>query len=101
MPEYFFLLDKTNNYGNSNFNHKVADYTTWKKGYDSDSTRRQSNGMTEIAVGRKSDDPSMAYIIMDVKDVAAMQKMFSDPQLQEAMKAAGVMGAPEMVIIEN
>jgi hypothetical protein len=80
--------------------HKVSDYNTWKKSYDSDKERRTANGVTEIAVGKKSDDPNMVYMIFDIKDIDNMNKMFSDPGLQKAMQEAGVMSKPEMVIFE-
>jgi hypothetical protein len=96
-----FVLQKLTIMATVILNHRVADYSTWKKGYDSDKERREANGMTEIALGRKAGDPGMVYIVADVKDVAAIQQMFSDPMLQQAMKEAGVLGAPEMTVLEN
>ena len=82
-------------------NHRVTDFNTWKAGYDSDVERRNANGVTEICVGRKSDDQSMVYVIFDAKDPHAALQMFNDPKLQEAMKGAGVISAPEVIIIED
>ena len=82
-------------------NHRVADFNKWKEGYSSDAARRTAMGVTEIAVGRKSDDQSMVYLIMDVKEPKHVMEMFSDPQLQQAMKEAGVISAPEVVVIEE
>ena len=33
-------------------NHRVSDYSTWKKGFDSDKETRDAGGLTEIAVGQ-------------------------------------------------
>jgi len=82
-------------------NHRVADFNKWKEGYSSDAARRSEMGVTEIAVGRKSDDPSMVYLIMDIKEPKHALAMFNDPQLQQAMKDAGVISAPEVVVIEE
>jgi len=80
--------------------HRVNDFNTWKPFYEADKPRRDATGINEIAVGQKSGDPGLVYMIWDVKDPAALQKMVSDPELAKVMKEAGVISAPELVIIE-
>ncbi|MBA3829007.1 MAG: hypothetical protein H0X33_08730 [Taibaiella sp.] len=80
-------------------NHKVTDYNTWKQGYDSDKARRENAGMKEIFVGQRHDDPGMAYMIWEVADTSAIDKMMSDPDLQQTMQQAGVISKPEMIIL--
>jgi hypothetical protein len=80
--------------------HRVNDFNTWKPFYEADKPRRDAAGLTEIAVGRKSDDPGLVYMIWDAKDTSSLQKMISDPELAKVMKEAGVISAPELVIVE-
>lgn len=81
-------------------NHRVSDYNAWKPGYLADLARRASAGITDIAVGESADDPGMAYMIWDVKDVSVLEPMFTDPALQQMLKEAGVISQPEMMILE-
>jgi hypothetical protein len=55
--------------------------------------------LQEIAVGQKSDDPKMVYMIWKTDDVSGVEQMLKDPSLAEKMKEAGVTGPPELTII--
>jgi hypothetical protein len=79
--------------------HRVKDYDSWKVKYDADRPRRAAAGITEIAVGPRSDDPNMAYMIWDAKDPAVLDQMVSDPDLRKVMNDAGVISEPELVVI--
>ena len=79
--------------------HPVADYAAWRPIYDADTERRKVNGIKTLAVGQKSDDPNMIYMIWEVEDASTIEKMMADPSLQEKMKEAGVTGPPEFVTI--
>jgi hypothetical protein len=79
--------------------HPVADYSAWRPIYDADVSRRDNAGLQEIAVGQKSDDPKMVYMIWKTDDVSGVEQMLKDPSLAEKMKEAGVTGPPELTII--
>ena len=81
-------------------NHRVKDYTSWKAGYDGDKARRDGAGLKEIAVGQKAGDPGMVYMVWQVADISVINKMMADPDLQRTMQEAGVISAPEAVVIE-
>lgn len=80
-------------------NHRVNDYTTWKQKFEEDAPRRDAAGARLLAMGQKHDDPGAAYVVFDVTDVDLVGKMMADPELQKRMQDAGVMGAPEVVIL--
>jgi hypothetical protein len=80
--------------------HRVEDFDTWKKDYDADLPRRTAAGLTEMAVGQRSGDPGMVYMIWNTKDTLALEKMISDPDLQRVMQQAGVISEPDLIIIE-
>ena len=81
------------------FNHRVKDYANWKTYFDKDSDRRTSAGLKLIKVGEKSDDPNNVYVIMETEDISALDKMMNDPNMKEIMEEAGVVSAPEVVVI--
>ena len=80
--------------------HRVKDFEAWKPIYDADKPRRDAYGLTEIAVGKKSGDPELVYMIWDAADPSALQQMVSDPELQKVMQEAGVISAPEVILLE-
>ena len=80
--------------------HRVKDFEAWKPAYEADKARRDAAGLTEIAVGRKSGDPELVYMIWDAADPSALQQMVSDPALQKVMQEAGVISTPELVLLE-
>jgi hypothetical protein len=81
-------------------NHRVKDYASWKARYDGDKARRDRAGLKEIAVGEKAGDPGMVYLVWQIADTSVINKMMTDPDLQKTMQEAGVISAPEVVIIE-
>jgi hypothetical protein len=81
-------------------NHRVNDYDSWKKGFDSDVERRSSIGMKEIAVGQKAGDPGMVYMVWSMEDPSVLNAMMSDPELQKTMQEAGVISTPELTVVE-
>lgn len=80
--------------------HDVKDFKAWKPVYLADSARRTSAGLKEVAFGTKSDNPNKVYMVWQ-GDPGAVEKMMSDPNLAEVMKQAGVVSAPEVVIINS
>ncbi|NND31194.1 MAG: hypothetical protein HKN76_01295 [Saprospiraceae bacterium] len=81
-------------------NHKVADYAAWRPIYDGDVQRRSQAGFKELAVGTQSDDPSMVYMIWE-GDPAVVRAMLADPELGAKMKEAGVVSAPELIVVNT
>lgn len=80
--------------------HKVRDYATWLPGYIGDKARREGMGITDVAVGEATEEPGMAHMVWDVADPAAMMAMMSNPALQQMMAEAGVISAPEVVVLK-
>ncbi|MCD6062876.1 MAG: hypothetical protein K0R82_787 [Flavipsychrobacter sp.] len=81
-------------------NHRVADYATWKTGFDSDEQRRAGAGINLISVGQKAGDPGNVYIIFNVVDPSILPQFMADPELQQKMQELGVISAPEAIVVE-
>ena len=80
-------------------NHKVKDYATWRPLFESDKARREVAGLKEIVVGEKEGEPGNVFAIFDVPDASIINKMMSDPELQARMQEGGVIGKPEITVI--
>lgn len=75
--------------------HKVKDFDTWLKGYDSEGKEiRQEFGMLDRSVSRNIDDPNLVYVIFTITDMAKAKLRLKDPALQKLMTDAGVINAP-------
>jgi hypothetical protein len=73
--------------------HSVADYETWKSGFDKHDAARRSHGATGHRVLRDGND---LLVLIEFPDAAAAQAFQSDPALRTAMQDAGVQGAPDI-----
>lgn len=83
-------------------NHTVADFDAWKSGYDAHASARQAHGCDSATVSRVvGTDTTDIAIDMTFPSVDAAQAFLSDPGLKEAMKNAGVQGAPDIKIAEQ
>jgi len=80
--------------------HDVKDFEAWKPLYYADAPRRESLGLTDLAVGNATDEPSKVYIIWD-GDPATVEQMLQDPELPKLMKEAGVVSAPEITVLNG
>lgn len=82
------------------FNHKVRDFNTFKSVYDADKARRDNEGMKELALGRRADDPETVYIIWEMADPSRIEAMVNSPELRQKMQEATVISEPEYFILK-
>jgi len=83
--------------------HTVAEYDKWKIGYDGDEPARRASGCTSATVSRApagADGSTGISVSLQFPDLAAAKGFLDNPRLAEAMKAAGVVGIPEVQITE-
>ena len=75
--------------------HSVADFDTWKAGFDEHEKVRRSHGSTGHQVLR---DGNAILALVEFPDVASAQAFQSDPSLAAAMQHAGVVSAPDISV---
>jgi hypothetical protein len=83
--------------------HTVADYDTWKAGYDAHEPVRRAAGCTSVSVSREptaDDGATDVTIAMQFPDATAAERFLGDPGLPAAMQAAGVVGIPDIRVTE-
>ena len=80
--------------------HQVEDFDKWKIGFDGhEATRAEAKIQTKVY--RHTDDPNRVYVIGTAESKEAFDAFASSPDLQEAMKKAGVISKPEFTILEE
>jgi len=78
-------------------NHKVKDYATWKKAFDSDEQRRKEAGLTLIGMATAPDDPNLVYMMFATADLDGAKEMLASNELKKVMEEAGVIGKPNVM----
>ncbi len=79
--------------------HPVADFDTWRGGYDNAQPVRDAHGVTAAAIHQDPTDASSVTVLHWFATLDDAQAFAADPGLQEAMKAAGVTGPPRVEIV--
>lgn len=80
--------------------HRVADYDTWKVGFDNHQGAREAHGAIEHRVYRDLHDRHRVVIHIGFPSEGAARGFLEDPALKEAMVHAGVQGDPGFSYLE-
>ena len=81
-------------------NHRVRDFTEWKKTYDKHQPWIRQQGVKDHFVLQSPDDPNHVVVIGE-GSVEDLQALFSSDDLKGAMAEAGVDGVPDIFIGED
>ena len=81
-------------------NHKVKDYATWKPHFDKGEHMRREATISLLAVGQKAGEPGNVYIVFKVDNMEKANQLMSGDELKQDMQEAGVISAPEILVIE-
>ena len=76
--------------------HRVADFATWRKVYDSHRPQQKEAGLTERHVLRGTDVPNEIIIVFEAADLAKARAFASSADLRETMMRAGVQDKPDI-----
>ena len=76
--------------------HQVADFATWKKGYDAFKPTRDAGGVTSDGVYQSADNPNDITVYHEFETVDAAKAFASSDDLKGAMHDLGVQGAPDV-----
>jgi len=74
--------------------HTVADYATWRAGYDAFEPHRRPAGVTAHAVYQTLDNPNDITVTHDFETAQQAQAFMGLEELKSAMQKAGVQGPP-------
>ena len=80
----------------------VADYDTWRAGFDANKSNRTSAGSTgNNQFYRDVENPNNVTLIMEWEEAAKAQAYLNDPNTKASMDAAGVTGRPMVVAVQT
>ncbi len=77
--------------------HPVADFDTWKVGFDQHEPARRAAGALAHHINRAEDDPNLVSIFLAVQDIERAKAFASSDDLKNAMQSFGVTGPPELL----
>jgi len=81
-----------------NVRHTVTNYDDWKLGFDGHESNRRLHGATGH---RLSHDGETVCLAIDFPDRTSAAGFAADPALREAMSKAGVVGTPQIDIMDS
>ena len=85
-----------------NLRVNVADYDTWRLGFDANESSRKSAGSTGVnQFYRDVDNPNNVTLILEWDEADKAQAYLNDPNTKASMDAAGVTGRPMVVAVQT
>lgn len=81
--------------------HDVADFDTWRKGYDDAEDIRQKHGVRHAEIYVSVDDGRDVTVFHDSDSEDQAKAFSSDPDLKAAMDQIGVVGAPTIWVTKQ
>jgi hypothetical protein len=79
--------------------HKVADFSSWKRVFDSHSAAQQEAGLRVEKVLRNVGHPNEVFLFFQVTDLEKARGFVSSPQVPEAQQQSGVLDKPDIYIL--
>jgi hypothetical protein len=81
--------------------HEVANYSDWKKVFDAGEPLRQQAEFKTIGVYSSIDNSKLITIIGECTSAESFHKFLTNPKLKADMETAGVIGMPEIKILNK
>ena len=81
--------------------HKVKDFTEWKKVFDSAAGLRSSSGELSTQIFQDASDPNSLTIMNKWDSLENAQKFAHSPELKAAMEKAGVTSPPTVTFLNE
>jgi len=85
-----------------NLRLNVADYDTWRAGFDAQESKRKSAGSTGInQFYRDVENPNNVTLVMEWDEADKARDVLKEPNTKASMDAAGVTGRPMVVAVQR
>ena len=81
--------------------HNIEDYPRWKKEFDGFVEKRRAGGERSVRIAHAVGEKNDLCLVFEWDNAANAKRFLDSPELAAAMKRAGVVGKPEMVIAEE
>ncbi len=80
---------------------KVEDYNKWKTVFDENSASRKNGGSEGGWVFQSSNDPNEVVVLLKWDDPKNADRFLNSEELKKAMQRAGVVGKPDIRILDQ
>ena len=81
--------------------HKVEDYSRWKPVFDEHGTTREKAGCEGGQLFHISDEPKNIFILFEWDKKENATEFVESEDLKKRMQKAGIIGKPEIYILEK
>ncbi|HVB54154.1 MAG TPA: hypothetical protein VNF24_08205 [Candidatus Acidoferrales bacterium] len=81
--------------------HRVADYSTWRKNYESFEGVQKELGVIEESVFQAKGDSNSVLVLHRFASMSDAEACMESPKLREAMTQAGIVGQPRIEFYEE
>jgi len=81
--------------------HEVKNFSEWQIVFDADEGNRIKGGLHVTGLYQSADDPNMVTITGECPSAEALTDFMSNPLLKAAMEKGGVIGIPEVKILNK
>ncbi len=81
--------------------HEVSDFTEWKKIFDADQPKLQEAGARLLGLYTSVKNPNDVTLLYEAPNTELYDKLMSDPERQEAIRRAGVIGEPVVTFLNK
>jgi hypothetical protein len=81
--------------------HRVKDFDHWKPFFTNDAERQRKAEFTKWMIGRSIDDPDDVIVVAECNDLDKAKEVYSDPEVGEIVKKAGVVGKTTFLLVEE
>ncbi|MHB8335502.1 MAG: antibiotic biosynthesis monooxygenase [Acidimicrobiales bacterium] len=79
----------------------VASYDRWRNAYDEAAPFRRENGVLHEEIYCSPEDMTSVLVMQTFESVETAKSFTSNPKFTETMNAAGVIGAPHLMITQS
>jgi hypothetical protein len=79
----------------------IGDYAKWRAVFDKAASLREKAGVKNVQVYRDTGNPNALLVWSEVDDLTKVRGMYDSPELRNAMREAGVVGAPNIHLVPD
>lgn len=80
--------------------HKVADFDSWKRVFDSHAEAQRNAGLDVDKVLRNTDDPGEVFLLFAVTDPVRALEFVTSSDVPDAQEQSGVVDEPDIYFLE-
>jgi hypothetical protein len=78
--------------------HDVADFDSWKPGFDEHGAVRSQYGLSDAGLYRDAENANSVTIVLTTDDVGRAREFLDSDDLRETMSKLGVVSQPDVWI---